>query len=73
VLDIAPATYVAIRAGFTNITAKWRWLYEWATGEGYTITGDGFEEHLTLPETVAPEDLLFDLWLPVEQVPGENP
>lgn len=67
VLDIPPATYAVIRAGFANITAKWRYLHEWAMGEGYSITGHGFEEHLTLPERGAPDDMLFDLWLPVEE------
>jgi hypothetical protein len=66
-LDITQTTYAVIRANFRNITARWRWLYEWAEGEGYSVTGHGFEEHLTLPERGAPEDMLFDLWLPVEK------
>jgi hypothetical protein len=66
-LEIPPARYAVIRASFTNITAKWLLLYRWAEGEGYSVTGHGFEEHLTLPDKVATDDMLFDLWLPVEK------
>jgi DNA gyrase inhibitor GyrI len=65
-IDLPRATYAVVRARLSDMGGRWEALYSWAESSGYTVTGHGFEEHLNLPDTVAPEDMLFDLWLPVD-------
>lgn len=65
-IELPRATYVVVRARLSDMGARWEALYRWAESSGLTVTGHGLEEHLNLPGTVAPEEMLFDLWLPVE-------
>ena len=66
VVDLPRATYLVVRSRLPEMGGRWEALYGWAASAGYTVTGHGFEEHLNLPGTVAPDDMLFDLWLPVD-------
>ena len=70
VIELPRTTYVVVRARIADMGARWEALYRWAEGEGLTVTGHGLEEHLDLPGAVPPEEMLFDLWLPVEKKPG---
>lgn len=65
-IDLPAATYAVVRARFADLGDRWEALYRWAETAGYDVAGHGLEEHLSLPGTVAPTDMLFDLWLPVQ-------
>jgi ketosteroid isomerase-like protein/effector-binding domain-containing protein len=67
--EVPPAEYAVTRANLHNMTAKWEWLYRWAEEHAYTVTGHGFEEHLTIPGGSPESELWFDLWLPVVHTP----
>ena len=69
-VEIPAAEYAVTRANLENMGARWEWLYEWVAENGFKVTGHGFEEHLTIPDTAPGADLRFDLWLPVERIPG---
>ncbi|MBN2565289.1 MAG: GyrI-like domain-containing protein [Candidatus Eisenbacteria bacterium] len=60
------ATYLVVRARLPEMGAAWEALYHRAESSGFTVTDHGVEEHLDIPGTVAPEEMVFDLWLPVD-------
>lgn len=71
--QLSAATYDVVRARLSDMCSRWEALYGWAEGSGYTVTGHGLEEHLSVPGTVAPDEMTFDLWLPVvEAEPAPN-
>ncbi len=63
--ELPPSTYVVVRARLSDMANRWEALYRWAEASGYAVAGHGLEEHLSVPGKVAPEEMLFDLWLPV--------
>jgi len=64
-IELPAATYAVVRARLGDMGGRWEALYRWAEASRYTVTGHGLEEHLSVPGTVAPDEMLFDLWLPV--------
>lgn len=65
IIEIPQATYLVVRARLSDMGTRWEALYRWAESSGFTVTGHGLEEHLNLPGTVVPEEMVFDLWLPI--------
>ncbi len=65
--DIPGGTFAVVRVkGVNRITKMWEYLYNWCTEKGFRIAGHGLEEHHTLPD-VPVDELVWDLWLPIER------
>lgn len=72
IVELPRSMYAVVRARLPEMNARWEALYGWAESSGLKVTDHGLEEHLDLPGEEAPENMLFDLWLPVKAGPERD-